>query len=121
MKKLLLTFGIAIFGFTAVMAQDAGNTTSGNTATELSDQNQNRTSIDKGDLPNAVKDAVTTGRYENHKIKEAYSISMAQSGQTAGNISSNAYEIHLEDNDGKATVVTLNEQGQIIKSDESMR
>lgn len=119
MKKLLLTFGIALFGFTAVIAQDAGNTTSGNTATELSDQN--RTSINKSDLPNEVKDAVTTGRYENHKIKEAFTVSMAQTGQTAGNISSKAYEIHLEDNDGKATVVTLNEQGQIIKSDESMQ
>ncbi len=118
MKKLLLTLGIAIFGFTAVFAQDAGSTT-GNAATEQS--SQNRTSIDKNDLPDAVKDAVTTGRYENHKIKEAFRVSMAQSGQTAGNLSANAYEIHLEDNDGKATVVTLNEQGQIIKSDESMR
>lgn len=118
MKKVLLTFGIALFGFTAAFAQDAGNTTSNSATEQLS---QNRTSIDKGDLPDAVKDAVTTGRYENHKIKEAYTVSMAQSGQTAGNLSSNAYEIHLEDNDGKATVVTLNEQGQIIKSDESMR
>jgi len=119
MKKLLLTFGIAIFGFTAVFAQDAGSTTSANSAIESSDQN--RTSIDKSDLPSAVKDAVTTGRYDSYKIKEAYRVSMAQSGQTGGNMSSNAYEIHLEDKDGKATVVTLNEDGQIIKSDESIR
>src|SRR5690606_9379836 len=118
MKKLLLTLGIAIFGFTALFAQDAGSTTV-NAATEQS--SQNRTLIDKSDLPDAVKDAVTTGRYENHKIKVAFRVSMEQSGQTADNLSSNAYEIHLVYNDGKATVVTLNEQEQIIKSDESMR
>lgn len=119
MKKSLLTLGIALFGFTAVMAQD-NNSMNDNTAIEAQDQT-GRTSIDKSDLPTAVRNAVTTGKYENMEIKEAYTVSAAQSGQTGANIGSTAYEVHLEANDGKSTVVTLNEQGQIVKSEDGKK
>lgn len=128
MKKSLLTLGIALFGFTAVFAQDnSAATTSDNAAFEstVNDQdqhrNQARTSIDKSDLPNAVRNAVTTGKYEDMKIKEAYTVAASQTGQTGANIGSPAYEVHLEGKDGKSTVVTLNEQGQIVKSDDSQK
>lgn len=120
MKKSLLTLGIALFGFTAVFAQDA--TTTDNSAIEATmDQDQARVAIDKSDLPSAVRNAVTTGKYENMDIKEAYTVAASQTGQTGANIGATAYEVHLEGNDGKSTVVTLNEQGQIIKSDDAKK
>lgn len=121
MKKSLLTLGIALFGFTAVFAQDNDNAIRNNSSYEstTSSSDQARVSIDKSDLPSAVRNAVTSGKYENMKIKEAYTVAASQAGQTGANIGATAYEVHLEGEDGKSTVVTLNEQGQIVKSDES--
>lgn len=119
MKKIFLTFGIALFGFTAVLAQDSDilQEEEMDTQTESvemeAEEAREEVSLDL--LPMAVQDAVSTGEFENMEIKKAYRVSATQTGQTAGNASSEAYLVVLEGDNGKKKV-KVNEQGQILES-----
>jgi len=113
MKKLFLTFGIALFGFTAAFAQDSDilqEEDLDRTENEVEavegemdeawEEGQEEVSLDA--LPVAVQDAVSTGEFSNMEIKKAY--------QTA-----DAYIVVLEGDSGKKKV-KVNEEGQIIES-----
>ena len=119
MKKIFLTFGIALFGFTAVLAQDSDilQEEEMDTQTESVEMGaeEAREEVSLDALPMAVQDAVSTGEFENMEIKKAYRVSATQTGQTAGNASSEAYLVVLEGDSGKKKV-KVNEQGEILES-----
>lgn len=125
MKKGLLTFGIALFGFTAVMAQDMGQQedVENQSQTEMgapSDLDQSgREQIEEADLPAAVTDALSAGAYADMTVSEVYKVKEQATDATGVSAESKSYEVHLLSNDGQSTVVEFNEEGQIIESQES--
>lgn len=128
MKKVLLTFGIALFGFTAVLAQDMGQqedvqNQDPQDQTEMgapSDVDQSgREQIEEADLPAAVTDALSTGAYADMTVSEVYKVKEQATDETGISAESKAYEVHLLSEDGQSTVVKFNEEGQIEESQES--
>ena len=115
MKKALLTFGIALFGFTAAFAQDMGQPQDA-TAPQTEEANpsdadvmQNeRQQLEEADLPSAVSDALETGAYSSMTVSDVYQVN-----DEAG---SKVYEVHLESEDGQSTIVNFNEDGQLEES-----
>ncbi len=115
MKKVLLTFGIALFGFTAAFAQDMGEPQDATTPqTEEFNQSDadamqgERQQLEEADLPSAVSDALGAGAYSTMDVSDVYKVR-----NEAG---SELYEVHLESEDGQSTVVNFNEEGQIEES-----
>lgn len=125
MKKSLLTFGIALFGFTAVMAQDMGQQedVENQSQTEMgapSDLDQSgREQIEEADLPAAVTDALSAGAYADMTVSEVYKVKEQATDETGVSAESKSYEVHLLSNDGQSSVVQFNEEGQIVESQES--
>jgi hypothetical protein len=123
MKKVLLTFGIALFGFTAAFAQDMGQpqdqdvTDPQDPQTEQQDapadiyQGGEREQLDEASLPTAVSDALETGAYSSMTVSDVYKVKDEETG-------SKLYEVHLESEDGQATVVNFNEEGEIQETEE---
>jgi len=116
MKKVLLTFGIALFGFTAAFAQDMGQPQDAtDPQTEQleapSDMNQaEKEQVEEADLPTAVSDALETGAYSSMSVSDVYKTEDANGTKV--------YEVHLESEDGQSTIVNFDEEGQAQESAE---
>lgn len=116
MKKVLLTFGIALFGFTAAFAQDMGQpqdatdpqTEELGAPSDADVMQGEREQLDEADLPTAVSDALETGAYSTMTVSDVYK-SKDESG-------AKVFEVHLESEDGQSTIVNFNEEGRIQDS-----
>lgn len=127
MKKVLLTFGIALLGFTVAFAQDMGEPQEEiqtPTETEMgmpdADMDQSgREQLEVADLPAAVSEALETGAYSTMTVSEVYKVEAEATDETEIGVETSAYEVHLESEDGQSTIVKFNEEGQILKSEEA--
>lgn len=119
MKKVMLTFGIALLGFTAAFAQDMGQPqedTQTPAPTEMgapdSDLDQSgRELIEVEALPEAINEALKADEYSTMIVSEVYKVKDEASD-------SKSYEIHMESTEGEPTVVKFNEDGQVVESEE---
>ena len=127
MKKLFLTFGIALLGFTFSFAQDSDILQEDETKTETEAVEEDlegalaeKEAIAPEELPAAVSGAITTGAFEAMEIKEAFRVPVvAEEAVAEGTTSSEAnYEVHMMDKEGQETVLTINEQGEIIATEQ---
>lgn len=120
MKKTFLTFAIALLGFTVAVSQDMGEpqdaieTQTEELAAPDADIDQSgREQLDEASLPIAVSDALKSDAYSTMIVSEVYKVT-----DETSELGEEAYEVHLQSEDGLSTVVKFNEEGQILESDE---
>lgn len=121
MKKLLLTFGVALFGFSVAVCQDMGQPqepvetqTEELPAPDADIDQSGREQLDEASLPAAVTEALKSDAYSTMIVSEVYKVKTDETSD----IGEDAYEVHLQSEDGQSTVVKFNEEGQIIESED---
>ena len=120
MKKTFLTFAIALLGFTVAVSQDMGEPqdaieiqTEELAAPDADIDQSGREQLDEASLPIAVSDALKSDAYSTMIVSEVYKVT-----DETSELGEEAYEVHLQSEDGLSTVVKFNEEGQILESDE---
>lgn len=120
MKKTFLTFAIALLGFTVAVSQDMGESqdaietqTEELAAPDADIDQSGREQLDEASLPIAVSDALKSDAYSTMIVSEVYKVT-----DETSELGEEAYEVHLQSEDGLSTVVKFNEEGQILESDE---